>query len=283
MKVIFNEQNWQQLQKMNGTYRRDMAVKHRSHVLQIPKYYQFIGDKALCNNMKVRSLKLPEACAIIGHSAFEGSQIEREIILPQTMKVIGRKAFAHTPNLRKMFIPKSVKRVGEGAFRECKKLKKVVFERDSQLRVLREGVFDSCTGMVSMQFPDHLQRIERRALYRCKQLTDAELPPTVRYIGEEAFYFTMMDHLNLPMGLVEIGDSAFFKCGMLTEVSVPPSVRRIGRWVFHGCNRLKILEILHDPDMIGEWIINRSATIRCRKGSAVDEYCREYGFKTEYV
>lgn len=39
----------------------------------------------------------------------------------------------------------------------------------------------------------------------------------------------------------------------------------------------------HDPDEIGPWIINRSCTIVCQKGSKVDEYAQEFGFTTEYA
>ena len=45
---------------------------------------------------------------------------------------------------------------------------------------------------------------------------------------------------------------------------------------FHGCSRLKVLEIRHNPEYIGEWIINRAARIRCYQGSKVDKYCLLY-------
>ena len=48
-------------------------------------------------------------------------------------------------------------------------------------------------------------------------------------------------------------------------------------------HRMKVLEIDHDPDYLGEHIVNRSTVIRCHRGSAVDAYCREYGYQTEYL
>lgn len=53
----------------------------------------------------------------------------------------------------------------------------------------------------------------------------------------------------------------------LTEVKLPESIRRIEKWVFHGCARLQVLEIRHDPEYIGEWIINKAARIRCYRES----------------
>ena len=102
-------------------------------------------------------------------------------------------------------------------------------------------------------------------------------------IGEEAFYFCGIEELELPTNLKIICDSAFFRCKNLRTVYIPASVRTIGRWAFHGCNRLERIEIFHDPDEIGPWIINKSCTIVCQKGSRIDAYAQEYGFQTEYV
>ncbi len=49
---------------------------------------------------------------------------------------------------------------------------------------------------------------------------------------------------------------------------LPENVRYIGKWVFHGCNRLKYLELRHDP---------------LYKGSAADRYCQEPGLQTKYL
>ena len=46
---------------------------------------------------------------------------------------------------------------------------------------------------------------------------------------------------------------------------------------------LQVLEIRHDPEYIGEWIINKAARIRCYRGSKVAAYCQESGFTVEYI
>ena len=125
--------------------------------------------------------------------------------------------------------------------------------------------------------------IEKRAFYRCKELKNIVLPDSITEIGEEAFYFCGMEEIELPANLKNICDSAFFRCKNLRTVYIPSSVRTIGRWAFHGCSRLERIEIFHDPDEIGPWIINKSCTIVCQKGSRIDEYAQEYGFQTEYV
>lgn len=115
-----------------------------------------------------------------------------------------------------------------------------------------------------------MEKIDDRAFYKCKKLNKVSFPEGLKIISKQAFYFCGLNSLELSDSLEVLDESAFFKCCNLTHVVIPPNVRYIGKWVFHGCNRLKYLEIRHDPDFIGEWIINKAATIRCYKGSRID-------------
>jgi hypothetical protein len=128
-----------------------------------------------------------------------------------------------------------------------------------------------------------VETIEDRAFYKCKELKNVRFPKGLKKIGKEAFYFCGLENLTLPDTVEVLDEKAFFKCMYLTEVTLPESIRRIEKWVFHGCGRLQILEIRHDPEYIGEWIINRAARIRCYRGSKVDTYCQESGFTVEYI
>ena len=89
-------------------------------------------------------------------------------------------------------------------------------------------------------------------------------------------------NMELPQNCRSISAETFFNRPDIRSVVIPPNVKYLGKWIFHGCNRLQYLEIRHDPEFIGEWIINKAATIRCYKGSKVDRYCQQSGFKVEY-
>lgn len=86
------------------------------------------------------------------------------------------------------------------------------------------------------------------------------IPGQYKAIEEEAFSNMRMDILMLPNGLEEIGTDAF-----------------------RGCPHLEVIEIRHDPEVIGEDIANKSTRIRCYQGSKVDAYCQEYGYTVEYI
>lgn len=171
----------------------------------------------------------------------------------------------------------------QGLFLENRKLHTVCFHPDSQIQTIRKNTFGECKSLSSLILPDSITDIEDRAFYRCRSLQSVSFPEKLKRIGGQAFYFCNFTSLELPDSLEILEDSAFFKCNNLEYVHLPQNVRHIGKWAFHGCNRLKVLEIRHDPEYIGDWIINRSAAIRCYRGSRVDQYCREAGFKVEYL
>lgn len=176
-----------------------------------------------------------------------------------------------------------LREVPRDAFREDRKLMKILFTKDSVLTRIGRDAFSECVSLEKILLPGTVTEVDDRAFYRCKSLKTVRFPEGLKRIGKEAFYFCAMETLELPESLEILDEKAFFKCTWLTEVCLPNHIRRIEKWVFHGCSRLKVLEIRHDPEYIGEWIINRAARIRCYRGSKVDRYCQESGFTVEYI
>ena len=160
---------------------------------------------------------------------------------------------------------------------------KLFFSSESRLLKIQADAFSECSALREISFPDSVQEIGNGSFYKCKNLSEVHFPENLKVISNQAFYSCGLTSLELPDSLEILDESAFFKCNNLITVTLPPNVRYIGKWVFHGCNRLQYLEIRHDPEYIGEWIINRAATIRCYKGSKADRYCQESGFKVEYL
>lgn len=173
--------------------------------------------------------------------------------------------------------------IGKGAFFRCKKLETATFPESVTCVYLAEEVFYGCESLKEIKIPKSVQEIKSRAFYKCLNLEKVEFPLALRKIGSQAFYQTALKELELPDGLREIGDSAFLKCNNLESVKIPESVKRIEKWAFHGCHRLKVVEIAHEPEFIGDWIVNKSTVIRCRKDSKVEAYCKKFEFAVEYI
>jgi hypothetical protein len=280
-KMVINPTIWSKLQKSESAYTKNLASVNNGSNVIIPNYIKFISDNVYRGSTKLHTIVLSERCFIIGTSAFENSFV-KNISFPKSLQAIKKKAFFNT-KIRDVEIPPLVKVIETKAFRECHKLNSVKFDPECLCNVIQEEVFYNCSSLQSVTLPAELGRIESRAFYRCKMLEQVNFPSTLKHIGSEAFYFTQLSKLELPIGLIEIGDSAFFKCNLLTEVKIPFTVKKLGKWVFHGCNRLKVIEILHDPEYIGDWLVNKSVTVRCKKDSYVDHYCEKFGFRRNYV
>ena len=207
----------------------------------------------------------------------------QDIFIPAQVSELGCDAFSGCDALTKAQIASSALSIPQGMFQEDRQLRSVRFHPQSQVQKIQKRAFSECKSLTTLILPPGLTEINDHAFYRCKSLDTIQFPEHLRRIGGQAFYFCGFPSIALPDSLEILEESAFFKCTQLTYVRIPKNVRFIGKWAFHGCNRLQYLEIRHDPDFIGEWIINRSATIRCYQGSKVDQYCQASGFKTEYL
>lgn len=267
---------------IKGIYTREDARKNKDKKLVIGENYRCIAEGAFQNNIKVRTLFLDRNVREIRRKAFLNCTAMKRIEMPG-VQVIGPEAFEGCVNLTGASLPDTVETMGTSAFAGCKRLASVQISRLDQDKVIRRDTFRDCISLKDIQLPREINIIDDNAFYRCQELSEFFFSDTVREIGRSAFYGSGLTELELPEGLERIGDSAFLKCRNLEYVRIPESVKSIEKWAFHGCNRLKILEISHEPENIGDWIINRSVTVRCHKGGMVDRYCKEFQFETEYI
>ena len=265
-----------------GIYTREDAKRNRDKKLVIGEDYQCIAEGAFQNNIKVRTLFLDRNVREIRKKAFLNCTAIKKIEMPG-VQVIGQEAFEGCVNLTGASLPDTVETMGNSVFSGCKRLMSVQIGKMSQDRVIRRDTFRDCVSLKDIQLPQEIKVIEDFAFYKCQNLSEFFFSKCIREIGNSAFYGCGFTELELTDGLERIGDSAFLKCRNLEYVRIPESVKTIEKWAFHGCNRLKVIEITHEPENIGDWIINRSVTVRCYKGGKVDKYCKKFQFKTEYL
>lgn len=90
---------------------------------------------------------------------------------------------------------------------------------------------------------DGVTHIGRNALAGSRIIT-AELPPSVKSIGDNAFNkCELLASITLPYGLEEIGRNAFEGCRILGKISIPPTVTVIGNSAFRNCRALPSLTL----------------------------------------
>ncbi len=73
--------------------------------------------------------------------------------------------------------------------------------------------------------------------FRSFPAVDFQIAPSVKSIGDKAFWLSRLTGLVIPEGVTSIGSGAF-KTSDLESVIIPDSVTRIGSFAFDGCYRL---------------------------------------------
>ena len=272
---------WRSQKDAEKTFLRGCADKHGDRRLVITWPYTKIGDEALKNNIRIKEAVFSDCVREIGKESFSGCTRLRTVDT-QKLKKIKNGAFSGCVNLRKFQISKTVERMGKGIFSGCKRLQQVSFDDNLKIFRIPEETFMECGELSQIILPETVREIGRQSFYRCIELSEIEIPKSVEKIEEKAFYQTGLKNLKLPENLHFIGESAFLKCKELEYVRIPQSVETVEKWAFHGCSMLKTVEFSGDPEVLGEWIINRGTKILCKKDTRVDDYCRKNGFEVKY-
>lgn len=260
---------------------RTVALANARERYIVDADYNILEDETFKNNIRIRDVELPNV-EVIGREAFYSCSALWRGTFPRVL-VIREGAFANCSNLKRAEYPDTLRELEREAFYKCKRMKSIDFGENKLIKKIPEKAFAECRQLEELKLPVNLQEIGTMAFYKCDGLVQVKLPDTLKIIGGKAFYQCGFKSLELPEGLEEIGESAFLKCKSLEYVKIPSSVKQIGKWAFHGCSRLKVLEIMHEPEKIGEWLTNKNCTIRCPKGSRMEAYAAEYGMQTEEV
>jgi len=108
-----------------------------------------------------------------------------------------------------------------------------------------------------------IKGIGRHSFNHCWDLTSVEIPDTIEYIGEGAFYACGMSAVNIPSSVVTLDQEAFAYCRNLTSVTIPGSINDIGNYAFQDCG----LETVTMES--GVQAIGTSAFYRCRELTSV--------------
>ena len=164
----------------------------------------------------LKSIRIPHSVHTIKHGAFkdcsslesvvfdENIQLKvidgfqycsslKNIEIPASVDSIATYAFSGA-GLTKIFIPQTVKSIGYAAFSYCKSLETVVYDRNSQVKVIRGntaviGTFHYCTALRSITLPVSVDSIGQHVFTGCESLhiVDASACTNLEYIGKRAF------------------------------------------------------------------------------------------------
>ena len=152
-------------------------------------------------------------------------------------------------------IPEGIKEIGESAFKRCKNLLSVSFP--NTLERIQQFAFEGNKQLESLILPEGLKEIGHSAFMECENLLSVSFPNTLERIRKFAFSgCKQLERLNLPEGLKEIGHSAFKVCSALESVSLPSTLTLIDSKAFLQCERLRELVLPNNLKTIGSRIID---------------------------
>ncbi|MBQ9895136.1 MAG: leucine-rich repeat domain-containing protein, partial [Ruminococcus sp.] len=146
---------------------------------------------------------------------------------------IGNHVFDGAENLDVVYLSNQIKRIGDFAFKDCKNLK-----------WFRYGGFTDETETFNL--PTELIKIGDNAFKNCQNIkfTTEELPGSLEYIGNEAFFSCgKIESIIVPDNVTTIGTEAFCNCTSLKKAVIGKGVTSIGAQSFKNCIALEDLTL----------------------------------------
>ena len=142
------------------------------------------------------SLTIPNSVTSIDDYSFSGCTGLSSVTISPSVTRIGNRAFMGCTSLISISIPPSVRRIGNSAFGGCTGLRMLEFNADSCV-FMGSGPSSSFTSNAVFQntdistiiIGDNVKNIPAYAFYDCSHLSSITIPDSVRYIGNQAFFF----------------------------------------------------------------------------------------------
>lgn len=156
-------------------------------------------------------------------------------------------------------ISSNIRTISKDAFWGCKSLSNVIFESNSELKVIEDHAFFLCEALTTLELPNTVTSIGRQAFFSTSIKT-AKIPAWAsRYIGEhianrvlESVVITSgekipiwafegcssLKEVSILSNLTSIDKGAFSDCVELTSIEIPSSVTSIGKDAFLECDLL---------------------------------------------
>ena len=211
----------------------------------------------------------------IGESALYGLKNMTACTIGNGTKRIMRNAFINCMSLSSLTIPNTVETIDT----------KYAFGNDSEnvspwwksysantsnhygniVYINDVSVAATATTVYTFNFKENTKCIAGGCFSGCKNFSKINIPSTVKYIGDSAFYdCSSLSQLTLNEGLEIIEKQAFNKCQKLKSVTIPNSVNTLGDYAFAYDSGLTSITI---PDSVT--IIGEDAFYKCTSLSSV--------------
>ena len=193
----------------SNPYRLFLQGAELSGELIIPDEFTSIKDGAFSGVAGIKSVHL-KSNMTIGKYAFYNSGLE-SVLFDNGFSTISDYAFQKT-NLVEINIPDSIVSIGKGAFSSCKKLTAININETSQLKELKDNIFEWCSSLSYLFIPKGIVRLETPGLIANSGVKNIEIAPD-----------TKLEYLSI--SLASLSDGTYF--------AIPDSVKEIASFDIH--------------------------------------------------
>ena len=164
---------------------------------------------------------IPEGVEIMeGTFGLTNSRL-RKIHLPSTLRKMEDNTFIRCP-LEEIELPEGIIEVPDYMCESCEELEKVVLP--STIKRINHGAFNCCIKLPSIDLPDSIETIDCSVFRYCESLKGVTLPLKITFLGDELFYFSGIESIEIHKNITEIGQRVFCGCNNLKHLVIPESV-----------------------------------------------------------
>lgn len=230
-----------------------------------PKNLLQIQSQAFFNCTSLTIDPFPEGLTLIGESAFSGDKlISGEMVIPDSVTYLGDSVFSNT-SLTSGNIPATV----ANEFDVCPyyaitTLESIMVDEDSQLYASKDGVlydkemttllqvppmFKGNNGIFNV--PDTVTTIGDFSCVLLTELSEIDLPKSVKELQDYAFYVSDIEHVKFEEGSSDVTFGWYtFANTTLKEFAFPEGVTTINKYMFYDCNELSSVTLVDSIQQI---------------------------------
>lgn len=236
---------------LNG-YRQLYVGDKPYTALTIPPGVTELHPYAFYDCVTLETADLSGLTAIPSH-AFDGCENLVSVSLDEGLTAIGNWAFSICTGLREINIPESVTTIGEGTFYGCSALSAIKLPR--KLTSIPALSFAGCISLKTLDFlPPTLRSVGDYAFYFCTGLETAFFPQATDYFG--AYLFQDCESLreaSFPHPGSTLGEFIFANCYQLTSVQLPQNIITLPEGLFFECRSLKEINLPETLEEISQY------------------------------
>jgi len=214
----------------NNTVKKSFNSKN-IEVIILPDTLTYIGKYSFYSN-KIKKLRIPDSVNTIGDEAFRGNNLSSNLNLGSGVKSIGHHAFTNT-KLTSLVLPEGLKSLSNCAF-DNNYLTSVTIP--DSVTFMGGGVFSNNSfpednPIVYGKNSDGTVDYSTIDSYARREVTNYEIPNTIKTIANTAFGFKNVGVINIPSSVETIGGYSF-STAKLTSVTLNEGLKQIGDYAF---------------------------------------------------